>query len=62
MTDWSARYSLTRKNIIKMDVKKILREGMDWIDFGHDRKKWWAVLKVATLLWVSQNVGNSLTG
>ena len=62
MTDWSAWYSHTRKNIIKMDVKKILWEGMDWIDFGHDREKWWAVLKAATVLWVSQNVGNFLTG
>jgi len=35
---------------------------MDWIDFGNDREKWWAVLKAATVLWVSQNVGNFLTG
>jgi len=24
--------------------------------------KWWAVLKAAMVLWVSQNVGNFLTG
>jgi len=40
----------------------ILREGVYWIDVGHDSEKWWAVLKAAMVLWVSQNVGNFLTG
>ena len=35
---------------------------MYWIDLGHEREKWWAVLKAAIVLWVSENVGNLLTG
>ena len=60
--DSSVQYSCTRKNNIKIDVKIILQEGVDWIDLSHDRENWWAVLKAAMELWVSQNVGNFLTG
>ena len=45
-----------------MDVKEILLEDVYWVDFGHDREKWWAVLKAAMVLWVSQNGGDLLTG
>jgi hypothetical protein len=45
-----------------MDVQKVLQDGVDWIDFGYDREKWWAVLKAAMVLWVPQNAGNFLTG
>jgi len=49
----------TKKNI-KMDVKKFLRgRGLISVMIG---KKWWAVLKAETVLWVPQNVGNILAG
>ena len=45
--DSSGQYTCTRKNNIKMDVKKILQEGVECMDLGHDREKLWAVLKAA---------------
>ena len=33
-----------------MDVKKILREGADWIDLGQERGNWRAVLNAAMSL------------
>jgi hypothetical protein len=56
-----ARYSRTRKYNIKMNVKKILLEVMDWIDLVY-KEKWWADLKAGMVRWISQNAGNFLTG
>ena len=42
-----------------MDIQKILREGMDWIDLGQDREKWRAVMNAVMTLVYHQMWGNS---
>jgi hypothetical protein len=40
---------------IKVCVKKITLEGVDWIDLAHYRDKWWALVRVVTKIKASQN-------
>jgi hypothetical protein len=37
---------------IKMDLQKVEREGMDWIDMAQDRDRWRAVVNAVMNLWV----------
>jgi ActR/RegA family two-component response regulator len=37
---------------IKMDLKVIDGEGVDWIDLAEDRSKWRAVVNTVMNLWV----------
>jgi hypothetical protein len=46
---------------IKTDVQKVGCEGMDWIDLGQDRDRWWALVNGVMKLRVPYNVGNFLT-
>jgi hypothetical protein len=32
------------ENNIRMDLKEILSEDVDWIHLAHDRVQWWAVM------------------
>ena len=45
-----------------MDIQKILREGMDWIDLGQDREKWRAVINAVMTLVCQQMRGISWLG
>jgi hypothetical protein len=37
---------------IKMDLKQVGWEGMDWIDMAQDRDRWRAVVSAVMNLWV----------
>lgn len=37
---------------IKLDLKEIGWEGMDWIHLAEDRDKWWAVMNAVINLWL----------
>jgi len=41
----------TRKYNIKMDLRELGREGMDWIALNQDRDKWRAFVTVVMELW-----------
>jgi hypothetical protein len=46
---------------IKMDLKEIKPENVDWIAVTQNRDKWWATVNTIIILRVSQKVGNFLT-
>jgi hypothetical protein len=37
---------------IKMDVREIVRGGMDWIDMAQDREQWRALVNIVMNLWI----------
>ena len=46
---------------IKMDLKEMRCESMDWIELAEDRDGWRALVNAVMNLRVPQNVGNFLT-
>jgi hypothetical protein len=48
-------------NNIKMDLKNVGREDVDWIDVAEDKDKWRALVDTDMNLRVPQNAGNCLT-
>jgi hypothetical protein len=42
-----------RRRYIKMDLKKMRCESVDWIHLAHDRDQWWALLNTILNLKVS---------
>jgi hypothetical protein len=40
---------------IKMDLREIGWDGMDWIDLAQDRDQWRALVNTAMNLWVPEN-------
>jgi hypothetical protein len=46
---------------IKMDLREVGWEGMDWSDLAQDRARWWALVNVVMNLRVPQNVGNFMS-
>ena len=46
---------------IKIDVREVGWEGMDWIDLAQNRDRWRALVNAAMNLWVPQYSGNFLT-
>jgi hypothetical protein len=44
-------------NNIKMDLSKIGRDGMEWIDLAQDRDQWRALVKTVMNFRVPQNAG-----
>jgi hypothetical protein len=44
-------------NNIKMDLREIGWEGVDWIDLAQDRNKWSALVNMLTNLRVPLNAG-----
>jgi hypothetical protein len=49
------------ENNIKMDLKEIGWEGMDWIHLTQDRDQWWALLNIVLNLCVPEKAGIFLT-
>jgi hypothetical protein len=47
---------------IKMDLRDIGRDGVDWIDMAQDRGQWKALVNTVLKLRVSQNAGKFLVG
>jgi hypothetical protein len=47
---------------IKMDLREIGWDGMDWIDLAEDRDQWRALMKMVMNLRVPLNAGNFLSG
>jgi hypothetical protein len=47
---------------IKMDLREIGWDGMDWIDLAQDRDQWRALVNTVMNLRVPQNAGNFLSG
>jgi hypothetical protein len=47
-------------NNIKMDLREIGEDGMDWIDLAQDRDQWWTLRDTAMNLRVLQNAGKFL--
>jgi hypothetical protein len=45
-------------NNIKMDLREIQGNGMDWIDLAQDRAQWRALVNTVMNLRVPQNAGN----
>jgi hypothetical protein len=46
---------------IKMDLREIGWDGMDWIDLAQDRDRWRALVNTVINLRVPQNAGNFLS-
>jgi hypothetical protein len=46
---------------IKMDLREIGWDGMDWIDLAKDRYQWRALVNTVMNLRVPQNAGNFLS-
>jgi hypothetical protein len=47
---------------IKMDLREIGWDGMDWIDLAQDREQWRALVNTVMNLRVLQNAGKFLSG
>jgi hypothetical protein len=47
---------------IKIDLREIEWDGMDWIDLAQDRDQWRALVNTVMNLRVPQNAGNFLNG
>jgi hypothetical protein len=47
---------------IRMDLREIGWEGVDWMNLDQDRDQWQAVVKTVMKLRVPYKVGNFLTG
>jgi hypothetical protein len=47
---------------IKMDLRDIGSDGMDWIDLAQDRDQWKALVKKVMNLRVPENAGKFLSG
>jgi hypothetical protein len=46
---------------IKIDLKEMRCEGMDWIDVAKDRDRWQALVNTVMKIPVPQNAGKFLT-
>jgi hypothetical protein len=46
---------------IRMDLREIVRGGVDWMHLVQDRDQWWAVMNTVMNLRVTQKAGNSIT-
>jgi hypothetical protein len=46
---------------IKMDLKEIGLDGMDWIHLAQDRDQWRALVKTVVNHWVPKNTGKFLS-
>jgi hypothetical protein len=46
---------------VKMDIRGIGWDGMDWIDVAQDRYRWMALVSIVINLWVLKNVGKFLS-
>jgi hypothetical protein len=44
---------------IKMDLREIEWDGMDWIGLTQDKKQWRALVNTVMKLWVHKMLGNS---
>ena len=55
-TTWKTRHRL--KYNIKMDVKKLGFEGMDFIDLARHTDRWWTRVNGVMNLRVTWNMGN----
>jgi hypothetical protein len=49
-------------NNIKIDLREIGWDGVDWIDLLHDRNQWRALVNTVMNLGVPKNAGKSLSG
>jgi hypothetical protein len=49
------------KDNIKMDLPKVGRGSMDWIDLAKARDRWWTLVNAVMYFRVPQNAGNFLT-
>jgi hypothetical protein len=47
---------------IKMDLREIGWDGVDWIDMAQDRDQWRALVNTVLNLWVPQNAGEFFRG
>jgi hypothetical protein len=47
---------------IKMDLREIGWDGMDWIDLVQDRDQWRVLVNAVMNHWVPQNAGKFLSG
>jgi hypothetical protein len=43
---------------IKMDLQEVEYRGMEWIDLGQDRDRWWNLVNEVMNLVVPYNAGN----
>jgi hypothetical protein len=48
-----------RQRDIKMDIKEIEWEGVEWIHLAYARDQWWALVNMGMGLWAPENMGNS---
>jgi hypothetical protein len=45
---------------IRMDLREIGSEGVDWMHLAQDRDQWWALVNMVMNLWVPQKAENFL--
>jgi len=41
-----------KEDNIKMDLREIGWEGMEWMHLAHNRDQWWALVNIVMNLWV----------
>jgi hypothetical protein len=46
------RFSHRKEDTIKMNLREIRLEGVDWIHLAQDRGWWWALVNMLMNLWV----------
>jgi hypothetical protein len=49
-------------NSVKIDLREIELDGVDWIDMAQDMDQWRALVNTLLNLWVPQNAGKFLRG
>jgi hypothetical protein len=48
---WNIHNKILFKNYIKMDLREMGLEGVDWYHLAQDRDRWWALVNMLMNLW-----------
>jgi hypothetical protein len=59
-SDEKCIYGSRRERKIRMDIRQIHLEDVNWIQLAQDRDEWWALVNMIMKLRVPENVGKFL--